>query len=188
MEARRDTSVRTHSRQTKASEGLLPSLLRDVRLLLIALWLGGAVFFSATVAPSAFAVLRERAVPYANEAAGAIVSRTLSVVNTGGFFIALFLLATAFLYRRMTSRRIFLGEIISLSAVAILTGTGQWLIAARMAALRNGMGRPLDDVAVDNQLRVAFTSFHGYSVMALGAAIIAAAVALLLIARRTRRI
>ena len=48
------------------------------------------------------------------------------------------------------------------------------------------MGRPIDDVGKDDPLRVAFDSLHGYSVAALGVAIIAAAVALLLIARRTK--
>jgi hypothetical protein len=167
---------------------LLKSVLRDVRLLLIALWLGGAVFFSAAVAPSAFGVLRERGIAYANEAAGSIVTRTLSTLNTGGFLIALFLLATAFLYRRGVRRRAFLTEVVSLLVVAIATGVGQWVIAARMSALRTAMGRPIDDVAAADPLRVAFGSLHGYSVMALGVAIIAAAVALLLIARRAKQV
>ncbi|HEX8846315.1 MAG TPA: DUF4149 domain-containing protein [Pyrinomonadaceae bacterium] len=161
-------------------------VLRDVRLLLIALWLGGAVFFSAVVAPSAFGVLRSRGVPYANEAAGSIVTRTLSVVNTGGFIIALILLATAFLFRQRVTRRAFFAETISLALLAIATGVGQWVIAARMLALRAEMRVPIDDVAADNPLKVSFNSLHGYSVAALSVGIIAAAVALLLIARRTR--
>lgn len=167
--------------------GWLVNLLRDVRLLLIALWLGGAVFFSATVAPSAFSVLRARGVAYANEAAGSIVTRTLSILNTGGFVIALLLLATAFLFRHGVKRRAFLAEIISLSVVSVATGVGQWIIAARMLSLRAAMGRPIDDVAADDPLRVSFNSLHGYSVTALGVAIIAATVALLLIARRVKQ-
>jgi hypothetical protein len=167
--------------------GALAAIVRDVRLLLIALWLGGAVFFSATVAPSAFSVLRARGVAYANEAAGSIVTRTLSVINTGGFIIALLLLASAFLFRQGLRRRAFLAEIISLALVLIATGVGQWIIAAKMLGLRAAMGRPIDDVALDNPLRVSFNSLHGYSVMALSIAIIAAAVALLLIARRKSR-
>ena len=162
----------------------LASLVRDVRLLLIALWLGGAVFFSAVVAPSAFIVLRERNVVYANEAAGSIVTRTLSVVNTGGFVIALLLLASAFLFRRSVKRRAFLAEVISLSVVGVAAGVGQWIIAARMLALRLAMGRPIDDVPPDDPLRSSFSALHGYSVAALTVAIIAAAVALLLMARR----
>jgi hypothetical protein len=173
--------------ETSVRSGWIIALVRDVRLLLIALWLGGAVFFSAAVAPSAFGVLRARNVAYANEAAGSIVTRTLAVLNTGGFIIALLLLASAFLFRQSVKRRAFLLEIISLSVIAVATGVGQWIIAARMLTLRAAMGRPIDDVAIDDPLRVGFNALHGYSVTALGVAIIAAAVALLLIARRKSR-
>jgi hypothetical protein len=173
--------------ETNAPGGWLVSVVRDVRLLLIALWLGGAVFFSATVAPSAFSVLRARGVVYANEAAGSIVTRTLSIVNTSGFIIALLLLLSAFLFRQGVKRRTFLAETFALALVAIATGVGQWVIAARMLALRAAMGRPIDDVAVDNPLRLSFNSVHGYSVTALSVGIIAAATALLLIARREKQ-
>src|SRR5215212_8214141 len=165
----------------------LVALVRDVRLLLVALWLGGAVFFSAAVAPSAFAVLRARGVPYANEAAGSIVTRTLAVVNKGGFVIALLLLVSAFLLRREVGRRAFLAETVSLALVGMATLVGQCVISSRMLALRAAMGRPIDDVAADDPLRVTFGAWHGYSVAALAVAIIAAAVALLLIARRKSR-
>lgn len=167
--------------------GWLVAVVRDVRLLLIALWLGSAVFFSATVAPSAFGVLRARNVPFANEAAGSIVTRTLSVVNTSGFILALLLLASAFLFRKGLKRRTLMLEAISLAVLSLATGVGQWIIAAKMLALRAAMGRPIDEVAVDDPFRVSFNSLHGYSVTALGIAIIAAAVALLLIARRKSR-
>ena len=170
--------------ETAEQSGWLFAVVRDVRLLLTALWLGSAVFFSATVAPSAFGVLRARNVPYANEAAGSIVTRTLSVVNTSGFILALLLLASAFLFRKGLKRRSLMLETISLAVLAVTTGVGQWIIAARMLALRAAMGRPIDEVVVDDPLRVSFNSLHGYSVTALGIAIIAAAVALLLIARR----
>jgi hypothetical protein len=160
---------------------------RDVRLLLVALWLGAAVFFSAVVAPSAFSVLRGKGVPYANELAGSIVTRTLSVVNTGGFIIGLILLASALLFRRVVTRRALYMEAIALAVLAITTGAGQWVIAAKMVALRAGLGRPIDEVAQNDPARVAFNSLHGYSVTALAIGMIAAAVALLLIARRAPR-
>jgi hypothetical protein len=158
--------------------------VRDVRLLLAALWLGAAVFFSAVVAPSAFVVLRGGNVPHANELAGSIVTRTLSVVNTGGFVVSLLLLASAFLFSRAASRRAFYTEMISLTLLLLVTGAGQWVIAAKMLALRAALGRPIDEVAQNDPLRIAFNSLHGYSVTALAVGIIAATVALLLIARR----
>lgn len=157
-----------------------------VRVLLIALWLGAAVFFSAAVAPSVFAVLRSFQLSNANEIAGSIVTRTLSIVNTGGFLIGILLLMSAFLFRRTASPRAFRAEVISLLIVAAATGVGQWVIAARMLWLRSAMGRPVDEVAQNDPLRVAFNSLHGYSVGALSIGILAGLLALLLIARRAR--
>ena len=179
--------VATQHAKSVERRGAFVTITRDVRLLLIALWLGGAVFFSAAVAPSVFSVLRARNVVYANEAAGTIVTRTLSILNTGGFIIALLLLVSAFLFRQGVKQRAFLTETVSLVVVAITTGVGQWVIAARMLSLRAAMGQPIDDVATDNPLRISFNSLHGFSVAALGVAIIAAAVTLLVIANRGRK-
>ncbi|MGB7925924.1 MAG: DUF4149 domain-containing protein [Pyrinomonadaceae bacterium] len=165
----------------------LAAVVRDVRLLLVALWLGAAVFFSAAVAPSAFSVLRRFAVPHANELAGSIVTRTLSVVNTGGFIVGLLLLASAFLFRRLVTRRAIVAETVALAVLAMTTAVGQWVIAARMLTLRASLGRPIDEVAQNDPVRVAFNSLHGYSVAALAVGILAAVVALLLVARRARQ-
>ena len=177
-------ALETRAEVSAREGGRFARLVRDVRLLLVALWLGGAVFFSAAVAPAAFAVLRARGVPYANEAAGSIVTRTLALVNKGGFVIALLLLLSAFLFRREVGRRAFLAETVSLALVAAATLVGQCVISSRMLALRAAMGRPIDDVPADDPLRLTFGAWHSYSVAALGLAIVAAAVALLLIARR----
>jgi uncharacterized membrane protein len=184
-------SARAHApagSQTRIAErsSMLATALSSVRVLLIALWLGAAVFFSAAVAPNVFAVLRSFHLPNANEIAGTIVTRTLAIVNTGGFLIALLLLLTAFLFRRTVTRRALRAEAVSLLVLAIMTGLGQWVIAARMLMLRTAMGRPVDEVAQNDPLRVAFNSLHGYSVGALSVGMIAGIVALLLIARRAR--
>ncbi|HVG35544.1 MAG TPA: DUF4149 domain-containing protein [Pyrinomonadaceae bacterium] len=183
--AQAHATVRPESRVAERSS-MLASALSSVRVLLIALWLGAAVFFSAAVAPNVFAVLRSFHLPNANEIAGTIVTRTLGIVNTGGFLIALLLLVTAFLFRRTTTRRALRAEVASLLAIALMTGLGQWVIAARMLMLRTAMGRPVDEVAQSDPLRVAFNSLHGYSVGALSVAMIAGIVTLLLIARRAR--
>ena len=77
-------------------------------MVLLAVWFGAAVFFSLVVAPAAFAVLRLYGLPNTSEIAGAIVSRSLSVVNVAGFVIALLLAVTIFARRDSVSRKGFL--------------------------------------------------------------------------------
>jgi len=164
------------------------SWLNATRLILLSLWLGAAAFFSAVVAPAAFSVLRSFELPNASEIAGGIVTRALSVVNVSGFFIAGFLLLTLFAVRRSRGRRITLVvEVICLSILLVATGVGHWIIAARMRALRAAMFLPIDQVPINDPRRLAFNALHVYSVNALGLAMIAALVViiLILIAART---
>ena len=171
--------------QAAGAKGGGGGALGDARLLLLGIWLGAAVFFSFAVAPSAFAVLPAR------ELAGAIVTRTIGIVNVGGFILALLLLLTTAFARRSgekntTTKRAWIVEITALVALALATGIGHWFIGARMAALRVAFGRPVDEVAANDPLRIAFNSLHGYSVAAMTTAMLAAVVAFILIARRNR--
>jgi hypothetical protein len=162
------------------------AILNATRLVLLTLWLGAALFFSSVVAPAAFTVLRSFALPNASEIAGSIVTRTLSVVNVAGFLIGVFLLLTLFARRSEPERPAFLVEFFCLAIVVMATGLGHWLIAARMRALRAAMLLPIDRVPVDDPRRTAFNNLHGYSVGALGLAMIAALIAIVLVARSQR--
>jgi hypothetical protein len=179
--ARATANSETGGAATVARAPLWATVLRDARLLLAAVWLGAAVYFSFAVAPAAFAALPAR------ELAGAVVSRTLAVVNTGGAVVGLLLLLSLPLDRGAHSRRASVGEAASLLALAALCAAGQWIVAARMQSLRAQIGRPIDELAAADPLRVAFNSLHVYSVWALVAAMLAGAAALLLIARRARK-
>jgi hypothetical protein len=162
------------------------NLINVSRLILLAAWFGAALFFGAVVAPAAFGVLRSFGLPNANEIAGSIVTRSLSVVNIAGFAIALLLLVTVILRRNYSSRLSFVLECICLIVIALATGVGHWFIAARMRALRAAMVLPIDQIAADDARRIAFNSLHGYSVNALSLAMIAALVAMVLMARSLR--
>jgi hypothetical protein len=153
---------------------------------LLACWFGAALFFGAVVAPAVFGVLRSFGLPNANEIAGSIVTRSLSVVNIVGFFIALLLLITLILRRNASGRLSFIVECICLAVIALATAVGHWVIAARMRALRAAMVLPIDQIAADDPRRVAFNHLHGYSVNALGLAMIAALVIMVLMARSLR--
>lgn len=153
----------------------------DIRRLLAILWLGAACFFSFAVAPSAFAVLPSR------EIAGAMVSQTLAIVNYSGIVIGLILLASSFVgqitvnrFRLWTER--FLLLILTLSCLV-----GQFVIALWLSVIKAQIGRPIDEVALDDPLRIQFNNFHGYSVWALGAAMLAALIAYFLMTRNVER-
>ena len=155
-----------------------------VRVVLLAIWFGAALFFGAVVAPAAFGVLRSFGLPNASEIAGTIVTRSLSVVNVAGFFIALVLLVSVLVWRGSAGRVSFVVQCVCFILMALATGIGHWFIAARMRALRAAMVLPIDQVAIDDPRRVAFNSLHVYSVNALGLAMIAALVAMVLLGRR----
>jgi len=162
------------------------NLINATRLVILACWFGAALFFAAVVAPAAFGVLRSFGLTNANEIAGSIVTRSLSVVNVGGFVIALLLLVTLFVRRNYASRWTFILEFVCLGLILLATGVGHWFIAARMRALRAAMVLPIDQIAADDSRRIAFNSLHGYSVNALSLAMIAALVAMILMARALR--
>jgi hypothetical protein len=153
-------------------------------LILVACWLGAALFFSVVVAPAAFGVLRSFALPNAVEIAGAIVNRSLGVVNVSGFVIGLIALLTCLLLRSSSSRGLwFVLQTISLLILTVATAVGHWIIAARIHALRTESQVRIDQLAANDPTKILFDSLHGYSVQALGLAMIAALVAILAITR-----
>ncbi|HKP47835.1 MAG TPA: DUF4149 domain-containing protein [Pyrinomonadaceae bacterium] len=149
-------------------------MLRKISSLLLAVWLGAALLFSAVVAPTVFRVLRGFGLSNASEIAGTIVNHTLAIVNVSGCLISLIVLVLAFGFARRYARWRFLSIVALLAVTAIATASGEWLIAARMRALRAAMVIPIDQVSLADPKRVAFATLHGYSVGALAIAIIAA--------------
>ena len=154
----------------------------DLRILLVALWLGAAVFFSFGVAQSAFAVLPSR------ELAGSLVNRALMIVNYSGVCLGLILLATSYFRRQGVSRAKLLFEQFVLLFLTAACAAGQFIIGAKLHALRVQIGRPIDELAANDPLRMAFNDLHVYSVIILLAAMIAAVIAFFLLAARARDI
>ena len=165
----------------------MTSIVKQIRLLLLGLWLGAAVFFGAAVAPALFNVLRGAGLANANELAGSIVTRLLGIINQAGLEIALFLFVTAFFVNRNKSRLAHWAEVISIAIIAIMTGVSQFVVSARMLELRRAMGAPIDQVSPIDPRRIAFDSLHRYSVMVMGVAMIAGLVAFILASRPGRR-
>ncbi len=152
--------------------------LSNIRSLLLGLWLGAACFFIA-VAQSAFAVLPAR------DLAGAVVGRTLSILNYSGVAIGLILLLTSLVGMRNANK---LGVWVERFLLLILTAAcavAQFVIGLMILSIRAQMGRPIDEVAVDDPLRIQFNQLHQYSEWLLMAAMIAALAAFFIIAART---
>jgi hypothetical protein len=151
--------------------------LSDIRLLLLAVWLGAACFFVA-VAQSAFAVLPAR------EMAGAVVNRTLSVLNYGGMAIAVLLILMSFAGGSRVNKFWLWAERFLLAVVTAACGVGEFFIGFWLLSLRLQMGKPIDDVAADDPLRIQFNTLHEWSVWVLFAAMAAALVAFFIISNR----
>ena len=151
------------------------------------MWLGATLFFGAVVAPAAFGVLRSFELANANEIAGSIVTRCVSVVNITGFIIGLFVLLCLFVSAKSKGLRFFL-ELVSAGVLVLATGIGHWAIAARMHALRIGMSLPIDQIRPDDPRRIEFNNLHVYSVNTLLLAMIAALVTIILISIRIKNL
>ncbi len=150
--------------------------LTDLRLLLIAVWLGAAVYFIG-VAQSAFTILPQR------ELAGMVVNRTIAILNFSGLGIFLFLVLTSFV--RGAHRRILLwAERVLLLIAGAACAVGQFVFGFWIAMKRVEIGRPIDELAADDPLRIQFNMLHEYSVWTLMVAMAAAFLAFWIVANR----
>src|SRR5687767_10406288 len=121
----------------------------DIRLLLLAVWLGAAVFFIG-VAQNAFAVVADR------EMAGAVVGRNLSMLNFGGMAIATLLILSSLVGTAGINKFWLWTERFMLLIVAAACAVGQFVIGLWLASVRAQMGKPVGEVAADDPLRVQF--------------------------------
>jgi len=151
------------------------------------MWLGAAIFFSASVAPNVFQVLRGAGLTNASTLAGSIISPLLATLNRAGFEIAIFLLVMSYFLTRGHGLIRKVSQMTSLAIMAIATAIGHWVIASRIAALRSATVIPIDQLAPDDARHLAFDSLHSYSVFVFAVAILSAAVAFFIMATAFRR-
>lgn len=151
--------------------------LSDIRLLLLAIWLGAAVFFIA-VAQSAFAVLPQR------ELAGAVVSRTLVVLEFSGLVIFVLLLLTSFISSSRVSSFWLWVERVLLTITTLACIVGQFVFGVWISLKRGEINRPIDELAPDDPLLAQFNMLHEYSVWTLLIGMAAALIAFFIIANR----
>jgi hypothetical protein len=149
----------------------------DIRLLILAIWLGAAVFFIG-VAQSAFAVIEQR------ELAGALVGRTLAILNYGGMVAAVLLIVMSVVGSNKVSKFWLWVERFLLLIIGAACAVGEFVIGFWLSSIKTQIGRPIDEVAVDDPLRIQFNTLHQYSEWVLLSAMAAALIASFIIANR----
>ena len=152
-------------------------IISKIELLLIGLWLGGAVFFTLAVAPSVFSVLEDR------QMAGYIVNRTLTIVNFSGLVISLLLLFVSFIPRGEAKAIWAWLQRVLLIVVAATCGAGQAIIGFYLEQIRKMSDTPISELAADSPIKIQFDMWHQYSVWILMAGMIAATLAFFIMTR-----
>ena len=134
------------------------SFLRFLILLSLIVWLGGLIFFSFVVAPTAFAVLPTR------HLAGSVVSRSLTALHWIAIVSGVVFLITSFIYSRVTtgSAHPFAARQLLVVIMLVLTCVSQFGISPRMARLRASVGE-FDNVPLNDPARLRFNALHVWS-------------------------
>jgi uncharacterized membrane protein len=134
--------------------------LRFLMFLCLVVWVGGIIFFSFVVAPTAFSgILPSR------ELAGRFVGHSLGALHWIGLVAGLVFIATSLAYSRMASgfarpmsaRNVFVALMLLLTAISLFS------VTPRMDALKTSMG-VIDNVSITDARRIEFNRLHGRSV------------------------
>jgi Domain of unknown function (DUF4149) len=153
----------------------MTNFLRFLQVLALGAWLGAIFYFSAVVAPSAFAVLPTK------DLAGTLVGQSLSRLHALGLIAAIvFLIAGGAIAGsiRVFSKPAMIGVVL----MVVLTALSQNNVTHRMNELRTAMGS-VEKTAADDPRRAEFDRLHGLSVGLEGAVFLIGLVALYLTVR-----
>lgn len=132
-------------------------------------------FFSFVVAPGAFAVLKQQ------QLAGAVVSRTLGVLEIIGIIIGALLIAIVLLSRERGKAPLY--ELIALVLMTASMLVSRFVVSRRMHELRMNLGE-IAQLAANDPARLEFDSLHQYSVWLMGFDILGAIALIVYLARR----
>ena len=154
-------------------------LVRPIALVtLSAAWIGAALLVAAVVAPAAFTTLPSPVL------AGALVGRVLAAIFNSGCIAGVAIVVLDLAGPRLPGRTARITtSVIWVAACAV----AQFVVTPRIEQLRAAAGGPIDALAADAPVRVAFGRLHGISVELFGLAMLAALVVLILAARGTRQ-
>lgn len=135
-----------------------------VTMLLLAGWLGAAIYFSAVVTRAAFAVLPSRTMT------GALVGQTLPVLFDAGMLVGTCLVAVGL---QRSGGAVRTASVAGGAVIAALSALARFVILAGIARLRVAMPAAIDSLPATDPARRAFGHLHALSVGALGLAMLA---------------
>jgi Domain of unknown function (DUF4149) len=149
----------------------------DIRLLILATWLGAAIFFVA-IAQVAFRVLP------GSELAGSVVAPNLAILNSAGIAVSVILLLTSIVGAAKISKLWLWVERFLLLVLGGACAVQQFVLRNWMESIRSQIGKPLSEIAADDPLRGQFDAVHQYSEWTLLAAMIPALIVFFIISNR----
>src|SRR5262245_25603083 len=149
---------------------------QKIRLAVLGLWLGAMAFFSFVVAPAAFAALPQQ------QLAGALVSRTLGILEIIGVIIGV-LLMVILLFSRERGGKASPYELIALALMTVSMLVSHFVVSKRMHEMRMSFGE-IALLAAGDPTRIAFDRLHQYSVWLMGFDILGAIALIVYLARR----
>lgn len=154
----------------------MQSFARFLLLFSSVVWIGGIIFFSFVVAPTAFSVLP------AQEIAGAIVGRSLGSLHRIGLSCGVMFLAATFLgrFRQTKALRALVGLMLLSTAVS------QFRIMPQMERIRAAVGGSMQALPHQDAGRAAFDRLHQTSVVLEGIVLLAGIGAVALLSREPR--
>jgi len=147
-------------------------MVRNLRIIALALWLGAIVYFAAAVAPNVFSVLTPH--EGGRALAGDIVGRALAVLHYFGIACAVIFLLLEM--RRLTSA----GNVLVL-LMLVLTCVSHFVITPRMHSIR---AHGMEALAPDDPARKDFDSLHKLSTTTEGVILLLGIGALVFESRR----
>ena len=147
-----------------------PALMMMGGIVILAAWLGAALFIAAVVTPAAFAVLPTRAL------AGTLVGRALPVLFAVGVVVGIAVL--------LMNRYVEGGRLVGGAAAVLFLAIGAAnIVALRISAMRAALGVPMESLDTADPRRIAFGRMHGLSVVLMGIGMLGAFVALTALSR-----
>ncbi|MFQ5839165.1 MAG: DUF4149 domain-containing protein [Candidatus Methylomirabilales bacterium] len=149
--------------------------IKEIKIALIALWLGAIVTFSFILAPVAFQVLPSR------HLAGEVVTGILNRLNLLGYILGPLLLLLVILGRHAGHRPFVVIQAILLTLMAVSSVLSREVITPRLLSLRAQMGQMIDQVPLHDPLRLTFQTWHEYGVALMAFNLVAALLLLALL-------